>query len=518
MMASIPLPALDVRPPAQDPNLISQYAQLQALKNQQVMQPIQQQAAQQQVQSGAIELQKQQIALKDQQAMQATMQQWTQSKAATPAAQNSSTTTDSASNQGAQSTPPVSSNSMPSYDDLVPLAIKNGASFQTVQGLQQHILQMKAQAATIAKDQAQSGEAGAATLQKKNGMIVDAISGLQGVPDEQLPQAIQQTAQQLAQQQLFDPQHVQQAQQLAQVAAQNPQAARQQLSLMANSLGGFARLVDDAQKKLSLTNEQGKTDPNSPLYAPTAQSVAAGTAPLAGQIQAGQAAQAGRIAAAEAPTRIATAQAEGAARANIEAQVARGSNAAVAQVPPHLVAPATAAATKAGEDYAQAQSVSQRMADIVQASKRGNVVSYQILPQEGALQITTTQGVHRINMAEIQNYGGGNLWQQMQSHFGKAATGQSIPPSVLGDMSEIQAIMQRGSQAKYENSLNTINQTYGSSFKPLPMSDGQQAQPQQQRVAPPAGATQEVHQGGPSGPLIGHVVNGRYVPLNGGQQ
>lgn len=35
-------------------------------------------------------------------------------------------------------------------------------------------------------------------------------------------------------------------------------------------------------------------------------------------------------------------------------------------------------------------------------------------------------------------------------------------------------------------------------------------------ATPPAGATQEVHQGGPNGPLIGHVVNGQYVPLQGG--
>ena len=526
-MSTIPLPALDVRPPEQMPNLIGQYGQLMAIKNQQAQQaqqqamyPLQQQQAQQQVQSGAIDLQQQQMKLKDAQAMQATMQQWVQPKAqgATPPAQDSSTGATLTPTQGVQA-------SAPNYDDLVPIAIKNGASFQAVQGLQQHVLQMKAQAATIAKDQAQAGEAGASTLQKKNGMIVDAISGLSGVPDEQLPQAIQQTAQQLAQQQLFDPQHVQQAQQLAAIAQQNPQQARQQLSVMAASLGGFSKLVDDATKQLDLKNDQGKTDPNSPLYAPTAASVAMGTAPGATQIQAGQAAQAGRVAQAEAPVRIATAQAEGIARANIEAQVARGSSAALATVPPHLVAPASSDAQKAGADYAQAMSVSQRIGDMMDAAKRGNVVSYKLIPEEGALQVVTTQGVHRINMAEIQNYGGGNLWQNLQSHIGKATSGQSIPPSVLGDMGEIQSIMQKGAQSKYNNSLNVINQTYGSQFKPVSYSrDGDQQQPaapqgnQQQRVAPPQGATQEVHQGGPGGPLIGHVVNGRYVPLNGGQQ
>ena len=181
------------------------------------------------------------------------------------------------------------------------------------------------------------------------------------------------------------------------------------------------------------------------------------------------AAKAAAVSQAEAPVRIATAQAEGIARANIEAQVARGSNAAVATVPSHLVAPATAAATKAGEDYAQAQSVSQRLQAMMQAARQGNVVSYQLLPQEGALQITTSQGVHRINMAEIQNYGGGSLWQRLEGHIGKQLTGQSIPASVLNDMEDMQKIQAEGSQKKYENTLNTINQTYGAQFKPVEM-------------------------------------------------
>jgi hypothetical protein len=176
-----------------------------------------------------------------------------------------------------------------------------------------------------------------------------------------------------------------------------------------------------------------------------------------------------QVAQAEQPTRIATAKAEGEARANIEAQVARGSNAALATVPPHLVAPASAAATKAGEDYTQAQSVSERLKAMMEDARKGNVVSYQLLPQEGALQLTTSQGVHRINMAEIQNYGGGSLWQKMEGHFGKAVSGESIPKSVLDDMQEMQKIQAEGSQTKYENALKTINQNYGSEFKPVTM-------------------------------------------------
>jgi hypothetical protein len=172
------------------------------------------------------------------------------------------------------------------------------------------------------------------------------------------------------------------------------------------------------------------------------------------------------------PEKLSLAKAEGQARASIEAQVARGSNAALAQVPPHLVAPASSAATKVGEDYAQAQSVTQRLNAMMDAARKGNVVAYQVMPEEGTLQITTSQGVHRINQAEIQQYaGGGSLWQRLMGHVGKALSGKSIPDSVLSDMADIQKIQSEGSQLKYNNALKTINQTYGAKFEPVQMDE-----------------------------------------------
>jgi hypothetical protein len=169
-------------------------------------------------------------------------------------------------------------------------------------------------------------------------------------------------------------------------------------------------------------------------------------------------------------SRIDVASAEGRARASLDADISRGSNAALAKVPPHLVPAATAAATKASQEYADAKSVSDRMAATMDAARRGNVVSYQIIPTEGTLQITTSQGVHRINRAEIDQYaGGGSLWQRMVGHFGKSLSGESIPDSVLNDMNEIQQIQAQGAQSRYANKLKTINQNYGSNFQPVEM-------------------------------------------------
>jgi hypothetical protein len=240
--------------------------------------------------------------------------------------------------------------------------------------------------------------------------------------------------------------------------------------------------AEQAKKAADATKAaQGVGGPNGEMSVDTQQQVKKDVAVASNpQIQAGK---------------VAVATAEGQARANVEAAIARGSNAAVAQVPPHLVAPATAAATKAGEDYAQAQSVSQRLQAMMDAAHKGNVVSYQLLPEEGALQVTTSQGVHRINMAEIQNYGGGSLWQRLQGHIGKALTGESIPSSVLTDMQDMQNIQAEGSQKKYENTLKTINQAYGSKFEPVKMepmernTEAEAAAKTAKLSSPPQGAT-----------------------------
>lgn len=167
--------------------------------------------------------------------------------------------------------------------------------------------------------------------------------------------------------------------------------------------------------------------------------------------------------------KVDVARAEGQARAEVEANAARGSNAALASVPPHLIGPATDAATKAGTEYAHAQAVSQRLQAMMDAARSGNVVSYQLIPEEGALQVVTSQGIHRINMAEIQNYGGGSIFQQLEGHLGKALTGKSIPDSVLKDMEQIQKIQNEGARAQYQNTLRTVNQNFGSNFQPLDM-------------------------------------------------
>jgi hypothetical protein len=121
-MSSIPLPALDIRPQAPQADPLEQYGRLMQLKNQMALQPLQQQAAQQQVQTGAVDLQQKQQQFKDQQAMTAAMQGW----------------------DGKD------------YNDLIPLVQKNGGSAQAVIGLKGHILDQQSKIAEAAKNNAQA--------------------------------------------------------------------------------------------------------------------------------------------------------------------------------------------------------------------------------------------------------------------------------------------------------------------------------------------------------------------------
>ena len=205
--------------PIEQPDVLNNFAKLQAIRGQQEQMreqqqaaPFQQQQLEQQTQGGALQLQQQQQALKDQQAMTAAMHQWDGK----------------------------------SLDDLPSLVLKNGGSSTAVMGLKQQALAQKEKYSTIAKDDAATGASNIKTLGEKNGMIAGKLSSLEQVPDEQLGQAITQGAQELVQQGLLDPQHAQTAAQLAQLP---PAQARQALENMRKGLLSDSQLLEDAQKQ-----------------------------------------------------------------------------------------------------------------------------------------------------------------------------------------------------------------------------------------------------------------------------
>lgn len=425
-----PLPSFQTNI-SQMPPALDQYGkmlQLKSLLGQQQMIPLQVQQQQEAVKQSQIQTQQEQLQMQSTQAM---VKAWSN-----PDFLKNFTGTDKADASGLGFDP----------DGMTKSLISEGVLPKDALAMTQSFIERSQKIAETQKALAQTGEANAAQRDKGMHILAGKIGGILDLPAAKATDALAALKQDL----------VRNPQAYAGVPQEDLShvygADLEHLPAMATLLGLDARIADFHKAKAEAAKAAQGVIPEGGGLSADAQE----------KIQADVAARK-----AEQPLEIAKAVAQGQAVALMQQKIAEGSGAALAGVPAHLVAPATAAANKAGTDYAQAQSVSERLKEMMDAAKNGNVVSYQLIPQEGALQVTTSQGVHRINMAEIQNYGGGSLWQRLEGHLGKQITGESIPASVLKDMEEMQKIQAEGSQTKYENDLKIVNQTYGSKFKPV---------------------------------------------------
>lgn len=433
------LPNFNVTPPPQAPSALEQYGkmlQLKSLQGEQQLQPLRMQEAQEKVQQSQIQTEQMQL---EQQSQQAMMKAWSD-----PKFLDKFTGTDKASASGLGFDP----------DGLTSSLIQGGVLPKDALGMTQGMIERSQKIAETQKAVAQTGEADASQRDKGMKILADKIGGVVDAAKQDLGKGGEAFAA-LKQDLVKNPKAYAGVPQ--EDLAHLYSADLEHLPAMATLIGLDGKIADFHKSKSEATTAAQKVIPPTGGLSPEGQQhvneeIAVNTDP---RYQAGK---------------EAVAAAEGVARANTEAAAARGSNAALAKVPKALIAPADAAATKAGEDYAQAQSVTQRLNAMMDSARKGNVVAYQVMPEEGTLQITTSQGVHRINKTEIDQYaGGGSLWQRLMGHVGKTLTGESIPKSVLDDMAEIQKIQSEGSQLKYNNSLKTINQNYGASFKPVEM-------------------------------------------------
>jgi hypothetical protein len=427
-----PLPSFQANIP-QMPDPLQTYGkvlQLRTLMGQQALLPVQLQQEQQKVETASLQNQRMQQELESEKALQ---------RAVAGGVLNKYMGVDTADGSGFDAAG--------AYRDLV----SNNGPILTdhASRMVNSMLEMAKNQAEIAKATGQAGEAQQNIRAKTLNQLADKLGSINDRPLEKASAALDALKQDLIWNPRAYPGLTQQEMGHLYGATLDHLPAVEQL------LGLEGKIADYHKGQAEATAAQQKVIPQGAVMSPdTAQQVqkdiAVATNPL---IQAGK---------------EQVAAAEGRARANIEAQMLRGSNAAVAQVPPHLVAAATADATKAGTEFAQAQSVTQRLNAMMGAARQGNVVAYQVIPEEGTLQITTSQGVHRINRTEIEQYaGGGSAWDRLVGHVGKQLTGASIPSNVLDDMEKIQQIQADGAKAKYENSLKVINQSYGSTFKPV---------------------------------------------------
>ena len=265
-MSTIPLPALDVRPPAPPENQLDQYSRLLQLKNAQQMIPLELQQRQQGIQSGQLQIQQEQQAVKDQQGIA----NWYKS---------------------------FDPNDPNSTD---PIAVgrslaQSGVSGAGIMKVQQGILQQRQTLATLTKDQL-------ANQQTVSDNLANGVNGIIGETDPvKRAAAITPLIQTAAQNRLIQPQAAQQL-------LQNPGAVTDdQLKQFQHGLTVSAAFTQAAARSQQAQNSalelKNKLDPNSPMYAPSQASVALGTAPGAAQIQSNAVQQAAVKASAEAKAR-----------------------------------------------------------------------------------------------------------------------------------------------------------------------------------------------------------------------
>ena len=200
MGGSIPLPALDVKPP-QQPDVMGDMSRLMAMRGM-----MNQQAAQQQ------EMQLRQQQIQDQQATTAAMKNW----------------------DGKD------------YDALSKSVLQNGGSANAAAAIQQHGLTIKKTVSDIAKQDAETGSKLTETFIAKHNAIGDSLKGLENLPDEQLHDAATQKFQELAQSGIMDPQSAQRALQGVQ-STNDPVVLRQQLDGLAKASMGAKAAAEQAQ-------------------------------------------------------------------------------------------------------------------------------------------------------------------------------------------------------------------------------------------------------------------------------
>lgn len=213
-MGSIPLAALNIRPPEQQQSPLQTLAALQQIR----MMPGQLQAQQQQIQAGQQENQIRAQQIADQKAVTQAYQQWDGKNP----------------------------------DDLGPLVTKNGGSGNARIGVQKAYLALKEQYSTIAKNDAETGSKNLDTLKGKYDLALGALKTMDDVPDDQLGAHLAQTVQGLQQNGTLDPQHAQQGLALAQ-GLQNgqvsPQDARKALAIYEKTFQSNSQQIDQAAKQ-----------------------------------------------------------------------------------------------------------------------------------------------------------------------------------------------------------------------------------------------------------------------------
>jgi hypothetical protein len=130
---------------------------------------------------------------------------------------------------------------------------------------------------------------------------------------------------------------------------------------------------------------------------------------------------------------------------------------------------------KAEAQYHTAQQSAQNIRSMIDDANAGGKVSAQMLPLEGALDITTSNGVKRINRTEVDQYSGaGALYDRIAGGISKLTKGQPFTSEILANMKRLSDILEKGAYTNYKATYDSTTKRYGlNDEKPLPGPGGQ---------------------------------------------
>lgn len=107
---------------------------------------------------------------------------------------------------------------------------------------------------------------------------------------------------------------------------------------------------------------------------------------------------------------------------------------------------------KAQQSYRDVEEKTSNMDNFITEAKGGNKAAVKIVPLEGALEITTSQGTKRINRTEIEQYASaGSLFDKIKGKIGGVLTGKDIPDEVLSDMASLSQVLKKNGWEKYNS-------------------------------------------------------------------
>lgn len=110
---------------------------------------------------------------------------------------------------------------------------------------------------------------------------------------------------------------------------------------------------------------------------------------------------------------------------------------------------------KAQETYRTAQNHATLLSNFVDEANKGNKVVAEALPLEGALSITTSQGIKRINRPEVQQFeGAGDLFDRIMGKLGKLTAGQPYPDDLKKDMKSLADVLEHSAYKQYSDSYD----------------------------------------------------------------